>query len=300
MRVFYSDQHVVELPAGHRFPMEKYAWLRRELVGRGILQAHQLSPSEPAPLDALVRVHDPEYVGRFLRGQLDPRAQRQIGLPWSKALVDRSLASVGGTLAAMRAACADSGIAGNLAGGTHHAFRAHGAGYCVFNDLAVTAVAFLDENPGGRVLVVDVDVHQGDGTAALFGSDPRVFTLSVHGAHNFPFQKQPGDLDIELPDGTGDAAYLEALESALATAFDRSRPDLVLVQGGVDVLACDKLGRLGLTQDGVRARDQAIMARTHRLGVPVVLTLGGGYGDPLSASVEAHIGTYVAARAVYG
>lgn len=290
---------MVPLPAGHRFPMGKYARLRALLLERGVVRPDDLVPVDPAPLALVERVHDPAYVQAVVSGTLDERAMRRIGFPWSEALVRRSLASAHGTLLAARAALAD-GIAGNLAGGTHHAFRDHGTGYCVFNDIACAAVTLLAEGAVRRVLVVDVDVHQGDGTAALFAGDARVFTLSLHGAKNFPFRKERSDLDVELPDGCGDDEYLTALQPALTTAWERARPDLVFLQGGVDGLGEDKLGRLGLTHSGLRVRDRLILetARTH--GVPIALTLGGGYADPLEASIRAHVGTYEVAREVFG
>lgn len=289
---------MVALPAGHRFPMGKYARLRALLRERGLVRDEELVPSPPAPAWALELAHDAAYVRAVLDGTLDERAQRVLGFPWSEALVARSLASAGGTLAAARAALED-GIAGNLAGGTHHAFRDHGSGYCVFNDLAVAALAVLAEGRVGRVLIVDVDVHQGDGTAAILAGDERVFTLSVHGAKNFPFRKQRSTLDVELPDGTGDEAYLMALAPVLMRAFDAARPDLVLVQAGVDPLADDKLGRLSLSLDGLAARDEQILATCKTRGVPVALTLGGGYADPIDKSVEAHAQTYAVARRLF-
>jgi acetoin utilization deacetylase AcuC-like enzyme len=299
LRVHTSDQYVVALPPGHRFPMGKYARLRALLLERGLVRADELIPAEPAPLEALVRAHDEGYVRAFLAGTLDERAMRKIGFPWSEALVGRTLASAGGTLMAARAALED-GIAANLAGGTHHAARAEGSGYCVFNDLAVAACAMRAEGRARRVLVVDVDVHQGDGTAAIFAGEPDVFTLSVHGARNFPFRKQQSSLDVELPDGSTDEMYLMALAPALARSFDAATPDLVLVQAGVDALAEDRLGRLSLTHEGLRARDEQILRECHTRGVPVVLTLGGGYAQPIDASVEAHAGTYAVARTIYG
>ncbi len=301
MRVHYSDHHVVPLPAGHRFPMGKYARLRALLLARGLVREDELVRAEPAPLAALLGAHDEAYVRAFLAGQLDERAMRKIGLPWSEALVARTLASAGGTLMAARAAlAAGEGIAANLAGGTHHAAAAEGSGYCVFNDLAIAARAMRAEGRARRVLIVDVDVHQGDGTAAIFAGDPDVFTLSLHGARNFPFRKQQSSLDVELPDGTTDEMYLMALAPALVRAFDTARPELVLVQAGVDALAEDRLGRLSLTLEGLRARDQQILGTCHARGVPVVLTLGGGYAEPIEASVEAHAGTYAVARRIYG
>ncbi|HKA90594.1 MAG TPA: histone deacetylase [Haliangiales bacterium] len=279
--------------------MGKYARLREALVARGLVRAGELTRSEPgADIVAAIRgVHDAAYVDGFLGGALDERAQRRIGFPWSEALVRRTLASANGTLLAARAALAD-GIAGNLAGGTHHAHAGFGAGFCVFNDIAVAARALLDERRVARVLVVDVDVHQGDGTAAIFAREPAVFTLSLHGARNFPFRKERSSLDVELPDGSGDDAYLARLEGALAEAFAFA-PDIVFVQAGVDALAEDRLGRLALTLDGLFRRDRRILGEARRRGVPAVLTLGGGYAEPLDLTVEAHVGTYRAAAAVY-
>jgi acetoin utilization deacetylase AcuC-like enzyme len=214
-------------------------------------------------------------------------------------MVMRSLGSVGSTLGAVEAALED-GVSGSLAGGTHHAYRDFGSGYCVFNDLAVAARRLLDRGSVERVLVFDVDVHQGDGTAAIFAEDPRVFTCSLHGEKNFPSRKQTSDLDVPLPDGTGDDEYLRALDAALDESLERARPELVLYQGGVDVLAVDHLGRLELTAEGVAERDRRALARFRGAGLPVALTLGGGYADPIDASVEAYAGTYRAAIALEG
>lgn len=295
MRIFYSDHHAVPLPPGHRFPMGKYARLRTRLVDDGVVPAAWLAPAPLATRAELDRAHDPAYVEAVVAGTLDERAVRKLGLPWSPALVTRSLASVGGTVAAARAALRD-GLAGNLAGGTHHAHRDHGSGFCVWNDLAVAAATLLAEQAVRQVLVVDCDVHHGDGTAAIFAGEPRVFTFSIHGARNFPFVKPPGDLDIELADGAGDAEVLAALGGALAAIAGRCAPDLVLYQAGVDPLAADKLGRLSMTHAGLAARDRLVLDHFRGRGIPVVLTLGGGYAEPIEASVEAHVGTYRVAR----
>ncbi len=279
--------------------MAKYARVREALLERNLVGAHELARSEPGAdiVAAIRRVHEPAYVDAFLAGTLDERAQRRIGFPWSEALVRRTLASANGTLLAARAALRD-GIGGNLAGGTHHAHAAFGSGFCVFNDIAVAARALLDERRIARALVVDVDVHQGDGTAAIFAGEPAVFTLSLHGARNFPFRKERSDLDCELPDGSGDDAYLARLEEALAGGFAFG-PDIAFVQAGVDALAEDRLGRLALTLDGLYRRDRMILGEARRRGVPAVLTLGGGYAEPLDLTVEAHVGTYRAAAEVY-
>lgn len=297
MRVHYCDPFEVPLPDGHPFPMQKYRELRLALVREGVLRADELVLAEPAPLEAIRAVHDPAYVDAFLAGALEPEAQKRIGFPWSEGLVRRTLASAGGTLAAARAALED-GLAGNLAGGTHHAHRGFGSGYCVFNDLAVAATALLAEGRVARVLVFDVDVHQGDGTAAIFRDDARVVTASVHGARNFPLRKETSDLDVELSDGTRDEEYLAAVERALERALALAAPDLVLVQAGVDPLEADRLGRLCVSAEGLAARDALVLGALRARGLPVALTLGGGYARPIELSVAAHVGTYRAAKAL--
>lgn len=299
MRVFSCDHHDVPLPATHRFPMGKYRQLRHALVDGGLLRPDEVLPVGPAALDPIRAVHAPDYVGAVVAGTLADAAQRRIGLPWSAAFVARARASVAATLAAAAAALED-GFAGNLSGGTHHAHRDFGSGYCAFNDLAVAARWLLDAAHARRVLIFDVDVHQGDGTAALFAGEPRVFTASVHGARNFPFRKVAGDLDLELPDGTDDETYLAAVRSALTESLARGHPDVVLVQGGVDPLAQDRLGRLAVSHAGLFARDLHILHTVRAAGLPVVYTLGGGYAEPIEATVEAHVGTYCAVREVFG
>lgn len=271
--------------------MHKYGLLRERLVAEGIVSAAELLPARAAPLEEIHAVHDAGYVQGFLDGTLDRRVIQRIGFPWSEAMVLRSLGSVGSTLGAVDAAMED-GIAGSLAGGTHHAYRDFGSGYCVFNDLAVAARRLLDRGAVERVLVFDVDVHQGDGTAAIFEDDDRVFTCSVHGSKNFPSRKMTSDLDVPLPDGTDDEEYLAAMSAALEESLERARPDVVLYQGGVDVLAEDHLGRLSLTREGVLERDRVALGRFRGEGLPVALTLGGGYANPIEASVEAYAGTY--------
>lgn len=299
MRVYYCDHLEVELPAGHRFPMGKYRLLRHALVAQGVLAETELLPASAAAPEDLLRVHTPAYVGAFRAGTLTASEQRRLGFPWSPALVARTLHSVGGTILAGDAALED-GFGGTLAGGTHHAFPDHGAGYCAFNDIAVAACRLLALDRVARVLIMDVDVHQGDGTAAIFAGDERVFTVSIHGARNFPFRKQRSSLDVELPDGTADDAYLEALERTLTEAFDRGQPDVLFLQAGVDVIAEDLLGRLSLSLAGLAERDRIILAEARARGVPVVLTLGGGYTRDVGVTVAAHVGTYRVARSTHG
>ncbi len=297
MRFFYSDTFNLPLPAGHRFPGGKYTMLRERLLGEGVMKSEQLHRSPLASTDDLHRAHDADYVAQFESGALDREAMRRIGFPWSEHLVRRSRATVGGAVAAARAAL-DDGISGQLAGGTHHAHRDFGSGYCVYNDQAVAALRALAGNWVERVAIIDLDVHQGDGSAAILTGNPHVFVFSMHGAKNFPFRKSTSDLDVALPDGTDDVAYLEALDEHLSTVF-AFRPDLVLYQAGVDPLEQDRLGRLALTYAGLRGRDEMVLRACLLHGVPVAMALGGGYCDPIETSVEAYANTYRAAKAIY-
>jgi acetoin utilization deacetylase AcuC-like enzyme len=265
MTIYYSDTYTVDLPPEHRFPMEKYRLLRDTLLAEHVVDPSELYESPPATRDQLVLAHTADYVDAFTDGSVDPLIVRRIGIPWSPEFARRSYASVGGTIAASRAALRD-GIAGNLAGGTHHAMRDRGEGYCVFNDIATAALLLLADGAVRRVAVVDLDVHQGNGTADILGNDPRVFTLSLHGEKNFPFTKVSSTLDIGLADGTGDDEYLAALAPALerVRAFE---PDIVFYQAGVDPLECDRLGRLSLTHDGLMERDRRVLSA---FGCPLV------------------------------
>jgi len=297
MRAWSAEAHPVPLPPGHRFPMDKYRLLREACVDAGIFAGSAVGAAPLASPDALTAAHDPAYVDACLRGTLDARTIRRIGFPWSPALVARCRASVGGTLAAARDAL-QLGFGGNLAGGTHHAGRADAEGFCVFNDLAVTARVLLAEGAVQRVAIVDLDVHQGNGTADILAADGRCFVAGVHGERNFPFHKVPGDLDIPLPDGTGDAAFLDACAQALSAAL-AFHPDLLLFQAGVDALETDRLGRLRVSAAAMRERDRLVFASAHAAGVPVVLTLGGGYGRTIESTVHGHLGTWLAARETF-
>ena len=297
MRFFYPDVPTVPLPPGHRFPAGKYDALRAMVDAERILGGAELSPSRPVARDQLLRAHSPDYVDAMLQGTVAPDAMRRIGLPWSETLVMRSRATVGGALESARAAL-QYGISGQLAGGTHHSHRDFGSGFCVFNDIAVAALTLLDDAVVARIAVVDTDVHQGDGNAAILGSDPRVFILSIQGAKNFPFRRVPGTLDIDLPDGTEDTAYLQALTVALepVKAF---RPDLVFFLSGADTLAEDRLGRLSLTHAGLMARDRLVLETFKAKGIPVAIAIGGGYAEPISASVSAYANTFRIAADVW-
>jgi acetoin utilization deacetylase AcuC-like enzyme len=293
--LFYCDHHEIPLPPGHKFPIRKYRILR-ELLAQS--QRFTFLQAEPAPLEAIERAHDVSYVRGFVAGTLPPTVMRRIGFPWSEGLVRRTLASVGGTLAASRCAL-DRRWGGNLAGGTHHAFRAEGSGFCVFNDIAVAILLLRSDAGIVRTAVIDLDVHQGDGTASLFESDPNVMTVSVHGKNNFPFRKQRSKLDIELPDGTTDGEYLEEVARILPRVLE-FEPQVIFYQSGVDALASDRLGRLSLTLDGLARRDRMVLSACRDFGAPFVITLGGGYSDPIEVTAEAHANTFRLAAEIFG
>ncbi len=284
MKAFHSDRHSLALPPGHTFPAGKYRKLRVLVEDWADLESIEAGPAD----DATLRLaHDPAYVQAVVTGTLDAAEQRAIGFPWSETMVERSRRSVGATIAAARAALVE-GVATNLAGGTHHAAAARGSGYCVFNDVAVTARLLQSERPL-RVAVVDLDVHQGDGTAAIFAGDPSDFTLSLHGAKNFPFRKAESDLDVGLPDGCGDPEYLAALDDALAVlAHEHGKApfDLAFYLAGADPHEGDRLGRLKLTADGLRRRDRMVLDSLAGHRVPVALAMAGGYGKDLDVTVD--------------
>ena len=294
LQLSYCDHHDFPLPPGHKFPLAKYRLLREELSPDG---RFSFVPAAPALREDIARVHDPSYVDGFLNGTLDNAAIRRIGFPWSPELVRRTLASVGSTLLAVESAL-ETGMGGTLAGGTHHAYRAEGSGFCVFNDLAVAIAAMRHRNLIRRAAVIDLDVHQGDGTAAIFAGDQDVFTLSLHGARNFPFRKQKSVLDIELDDGVTDDAYLAELERALPRVWD-FRPDLILFQSGVDGLGTDRLGRLALTPNGLATRDRTVVGGAQQARVPLAITLGGGYSEPIEHTVAAHAQTFRIAAEIF-
>jgi acetoin utilization deacetylase AcuC-like enzyme len=293
MKAFYCDHFVLPLPPAHSFPMAKYRKLRELVLADGTIARQDLLEPPPASVDELTLAHEASYVDDVFGGRLTADQQRRIGFPWSAAMVERSRRSVGGTIAAARTALVE-GAAANLAGGTHHAFRDHGAGYCVFNDIAVAArVLQRDARAAGqplpRIVVVDCDVHQGDGTAAIFAGDPGVFTLSLHGEKNYPFRKEIGDLDVMLADGATDAEYLQLLEAALDEAFARQPPDMVFYLAGADPYEGDRLGRLKLTVDGLRARDRMVIDRCRH--VPTVACMGGGYCPDVDVIARIHANT---------
>jgi len=287
VRLYYTDHYVLPLPAGHRFPMPKYARLR-ERVAR--LVPDRLALPDAATDDQLALAHDRDYIAAIVAGTLDDAAQRRIGFPWSRAMVERSRRSAGATIAACRSALVD-GCAVNLAGGTHHAHPSFGAGFCVFNDAAVAARTLQCERHLSRALIVDLDVHQGDGTAAIFAGDDSVFTLSLHGRNNFPFRKQASGIDVELDDGTGDDAYLAVLAVALPRAIERSRAEIAIYLAGADPYAGDRLGRLALTKRGLAMRDAFVLDTLRAHDVPVAIAMAGGYAQDIADTVDIHART---------
>ena len=290
LTVWSSSRYTFPLPDGHRFPVAKYAMLRDAVIAQGIVPAERVLDPPRVADDALLLVHTPEYVRRFREGALDAAELRRLGFPWSPALVERSYRAVGGTVAAARHAL-EHGLAMNLAGGTHHAFPDRGEGFCVFNDVAVATRVLQAEGLIRRVAIVDLDVHQGNGTHAIFAGDESAYTFSMHGGRNFPFRKVPGTLDIELDDRTGDTEYLSLLDDALPRVLRDARADLVFYLAGADPHERDKLGRLSLTFDGLRRRDMMVVESCRAIGLPVAVTIAGGYGHDVDDTVRIHLGT---------
>ena len=290
-----SAAYTFPLPDGHRFPVAKYALLRERVLAEGTVeQVHDPARVED---DELRLVHTADYVDRFTHGQLDPAEIRRLGFPWSPGLVERSRRAVGGTIAAARHALAH-GIAMNLAGGTHHAFPNHGEGFCVYNDIAVAIRILQRDGLVRRAAVIDLDVHQGNGTHAIFAGDERVFTFSMHGGKNYPFHKVPGTLDVELADGTGDDDYLALLATHLPTVLAASAPDIVFYIAGADPHEGDQLGRLRLSFAGLARRDALVLERAREVGLPVAITIGGGYGRDIRDTVAVHAATARIAAAI--
>ena len=295
MTLFYSDVFVLPLPSHHRFPMGKYVRLRERLLTSGAFAEDDFRVPEGAADAEITRAHCPRYLDRVARGALDAAEIRAIGFPWSERMVERSRRSSGATLAAAREALT-RGWSANLAGGTHHAFRDRGEGFCVFNDAAIAARAMQSEAGLQRVAIIDCDVHQGNGTASIFAGDESVFTFSIHAARNFPFAKEASDLDIELADGTGDDEYLWHLERGLDETLERSRPQLAIYLAGADPYEDDRLGRLSLTKAGLARRDAMVLERLAARAVPVAIAMAGGYARNIDDSVEIHANTILAAR----
>ncbi len=290
MRAFYSDHFVLPLPEGHKFPMAKYSGLRERILADGIIAPADLHEAPAASLDDLRLVHDAAYVDAVINGTVAADIQRRIGFPWSPEMVERSRRSVGATIAAARVAL-DEGVSANLAGGTHHAFADRGEGFCVFNDVAVAARVLQRDHHANRIAVIDLDVHQGNGTASIFKDDQSVFTFSMHGDKNFPFKKEVSDLDVALPDGTADHDYLAALRLHLDAVLNRHRPDFAFYLAGADPYEGDRLGRLKLTIDGLRTRDEIVLRACATAGLPVAISMSGGYANNIDAIITIHANT---------
>ena len=292
MKAFYADHYVLPLPTGHRFPMEKYKKLR-DLVSQ--LDGVQLENAPTATDTQILYAHDASYLIKVLQGSLSPQEQLEIGFPWSPQMVERSRRSAGATLAASKTALKE-GIAANLAGGTHHAYRNKGSGFCVFNDSAIAARAIQKEiNAKLKVAIIDLDVHQGNGTAAILENDPSIFTFSMHGENNFPFTKEVSDLDIGLPDETGDASYLAALHQGLEIMSERFKPDFIIYLAGADPHEGDRLGKLSISTDGMRQRDECVFKFGLDREIPIAFSMAGGYGKEIQSTVDVHFQTIVTA-----
>ena len=288
MKVFYADHYVLPLPTGHRFPMEKYRKLR-DLVSQ--LDGIQLEIAPSATDTQILYAHDPSYLIKVLQGTLSPQEQQEIGFPWSTQMVERSRRSAGATLAAAKVALQE-GVAANLAGGTHHAYRNKGSGFCVFNDSAIAARAIQKEVRSKlKVAIIDLDVHQGDGTASILENDSSIFTLSIHGENNFPFTKEVSDLDIGLPDGADDESYLAALHQGLELLDQRFKPDCIIYLAGADPHEGDRLGKLSVSKAGMRQRDECIFQLGLDRQIPIALSMAGGYGKEIESTVDIHFQT---------
>ncbi len=297
LRVSYTPRYYADIGEGHVFPIRKFELVRDQLLREGTLRPADVVEPQPAPLADVLLVHTDDYVTRLRAGTLTPREIRRLGLPWSKALVRRSFLAAGGTLNAARRALTE-GVGSNLAGGTHHAYPDRGEGFCVLNDVAIAVRALRRDGLISRAAIVDCDVHQGNGTAAIFAGDAEVFTFSMHGAKNYPLFKERSTLDVELADGTNDDEYLETLAAQLPRVFAH-RPDVVFYLGGADPYKGDKLGRLALTIEGLRARDELVLAECRARGVGVATVMSGGYAQDINDTVEIHCNTIRAARAIF-
>ena len=294
-RLFYTDHYTLPLPEGHRFPIQKYRLVREALERDGFFE---FAPAPLAKPEVIALAHEPSYVEGFLRGELAPQTMRRIGFPWSPELVKRTLGSVGGTLSASMDAL-DTGWGGTLAGGTHHAFRGEGSGFCVFNDIAVAILWLRSKGMAQRSAVIDLDVHQGDGTAQIFETDDNVLTTSVHCRANFPFLKRRSKIDVELDDATADEEYLGVVDALLPRVAE-FKPEIVFYQSGVDALATDALGRLSLSHAGLKERDRRVCEFAKAQRIPLVITMGGGYSKPIEHTALAHANTFRVAAQVLG
>ncbi|HEX5888910.1 MAG TPA: histone deacetylase [Pyrinomonadaceae bacterium] len=297
MQVFYTPRYYADIGNGHIFPIRKFEFVRDRLLAEGTLHKSELLEPPPATVEQVRLVHTEDYVSRLCDGTLTAKELRRLGLPWSESLVRRSFYATGGTIAAAHAAL-DEGYASNLAGGTHHSFADRGEGFCVFNDVAVAIRVLRNEGLISRAAIVDCDVHQGNGTATIFAGDEDTFTFSIHGANNYPLFKARSSLDVELPDGTTDHEYLDCLVSHFPAVF-ASEPQIVFYLAGADPYEGDKLGRLGLTIEGLRQRDECVLRECYECEVPVVTVMSGGYGKDINDTIEIHCNTIRAVKDVF-
>ena len=297
MQVFYTPRYYAEIGAGHIFPIRKFEFVRDRLLSEGTLEQSEIVDPAPAPLADVLLVHTEDYVTRLCNGQLTAKELRRLGLPWSESLVRRSFYAVGGTLAATNSALV-AGYSSNLAGGTHHSFADRGEGFCVLNDVAIAIRAMRARKLIRRAAIVDCDVHQGNGTATIFAGDEETFTFSMHGAHNYPLFKAQSTLDVELPDGTGDAEYLESLVRHLPAVF-AFEPEVVFYLAGADPFAGDKLGRLALSIDGLRGRDAYVLHECYEREIPIVTVMSGGYGQDINDTIEIHCNTIRTVKQIF-
>ena len=296
--IAYDPIYRLPLPENHRFPMEKYELLPQQLLLEGTCEPSDFFTPIKVAIENVLRIHNKEYVTRLINLNLNTREIRNIGFPLTKKLVERELIIAGGTIMGCEKAL-KKGIAMNIAGGTHHAFQDRGEAFCLLNDQAIAAQYLLDQKKASQILILDLDVHQGNGTAAIFESNPKVFTLSVHGAKNYPFRKEKSDLDIALEDDTGDKKYLDKIKKIIPALIDNIKPDFIFYLSGVDVLGTDKLGRLNLTIEGCKERDTFVLKQCNDRNIPLQCSMGGGYSKDIKVIIEAHANTYRAAKTIY-
>ena len=296
-RIFYSPYYYADIGEGHVFPIKKFELVRDQLLAEKTLRAVEIVEPQPAEIEDVLLVHTEDYITRLINGALNEKEIRRLGLPWSKSLIRRSFLATSGTINSAKHAM-ENGVSSNLAGGTHHAYPERGEGFCVLNDVAIAVRVLQRDKLAGRFLIVDCDVHQGNGTAFIFRNDESVFTFSMHGAKNYPLFKESSNLDVELPDKTGDAKFLEILDEALPRIFLQN-PDLVFYLAGADPFEKDKLGRLALTMKGLRERDEMVLEFAKSKGVPIVTVMSGGYAADIQDTVEIHCNTIRAVKKVF-
>ncbi|MBY0434307.1 MAG: histone deacetylase [Cyclobacteriaceae bacterium] len=298
LKVAWSEQYVLSLPPHHRFPMSKYEVLPQQLLYEGTIKEENIFRPQPLEEKWILATHQQEYWQRLSQLQLTPKEVRRTGFPLSRELVDREVVIANGTLCCAKFAL-QYGVAMNIAGGTHHAFTDRGEGFCLLNDIAIASNYLLESKLANQILVVDLDVHQGNGTAQIFKQEPRVFTFSMHGANNYPLIKENSDLDIGLADRTDDAFYLKTLDVNLKNLIDQVQPDFIFFQSGVDILDTDKLGRLNVTRQGCKTRDKIVFTAAKQNGIPIVASMGGGYSPDFKDIIEAHANTFRLAQEIF-